>query len=550
MRIEQQTADLRSRVDEMMCDIKNICRVLEVESQDPISKSRVVVIANVRKSVRSAEAYVRSTTEIIEELEGSQVDSDHGLSEKHKRAVDDWLATPLPLPSEDPLDNETPAEDALRDFYVIKKLRQLALREFKIANYAQAEKHLVNVRDESVKKYSQRYAWKDETIEMLAVSCIRQKKFVEAEAILEESLTESVDRDTQRFRFQHILAEMYLDKGDLVKSESLGRAAVNGRVKAFEEMHQSSCQSKYLMVRISYALGNEQKLRSWTNRLPDGYWTVDCEEIESLCSMECTEAAENIGNGMFKNLLTEERLGEIESVIATGGLTGGGGYSLIHALAEYGDAAPLRVLLERGADPDARDGDGNAAIHLATAHENAEHILPVLLAHSADIDSRTRKGETPLMIAVKNGRADIVKLLIDSGADIGAKDDFEYNAFHHSAYQERADIVRILLANWADVDGVSRYGRTALHIAADRGHGSVVKVLKEAGANLKLKDRNGKTAMDLAIGGSYDETVRILKGQREQKAQEEKSSKESAPRKVLQKREPVKISVPSVQIRR
>jgi hypothetical protein len=452
-------------------------------------------------------------------------------------AIDEWLSTPLSLPAD---------RDAVGEFHRIKNLRDLAALEFRLANYTQAELYLQDVRTQSGQKY-ERYAWKDETAEMLAVSYSRQGKWVEAERMIEEGLADS-HRDGQRLKLLHILAEIFLNKGDLESSENAGLEAVNVS-NMLVKTHPLSYQSMYIMCRISCALDDEPKLCSWSKQLPEGYWTPECEEIEKLFVMARDEAADNVTVGMLKNFLTDDKGAELESVIAAGGVTGTGGYSLIHALAEYGEAAPLRVLLERGVDPDARDGEENKAIHFATAHDNAEQLLDMLVSYGSDIDSRNGRKETALIIAVKNGRADIVAWLIKHGADIEAKDIYSNNALHHSAYQERADIARILLPYVVNIDDRTSHGRTALHTAALRGHNSVVRALKVAGANLTLRDHLGKSAFDLAREEGHEETVGILKGVQPKKV-EEKAEPEPEAVKLRKKPHSKKALLSTVQIRR
>ena len=383
---------------------------------------------------------------------------------------------------------------------------------------------------------------------MLAITYSRQSKWEEAEEILKMSLEEisGKERETQSLQLHHALAEVYLNKGDLDRAETRGRQAVNGRIRLLGKEHLSSYQSLYLMVRISYAAEDERKLRSYSASLPNGYWTEDCEEIEELSQMDRNEAAEAVSEGMLKELLMDnKRRGDIERVISTGGLTGTGGYSLIHALTEYGEEAPLRILLERGADPNALDGDGKTALHLAAAlDENAENVVRVLLAHHADLDARTTgEGETALVVAVKSSRLAVVQVLLENGADLNAQDRLGYTAIHHAVFQGATTVLRLLVRKGAYIDETGHYGRTALHLAATRGHEAIVTVLKEAGANMKIKDKEKKTALNLAEENHHDGVVRILKGLADSEAQDEEKQEEvQAPTKLQRRTKASKAS--------
>lgn len=93
------------------------------------------------------------------------------------------------------------------------------------------------------------------------------------------------------------------------------------------------------------------------------------------------------------------------------------------------------------------------------AAENNLDDLTLLLDAKTDIEERIA-GETPLMLAAKNGHVDAVKLLLERGAQINARN------------PETPD---------------SKKGMTALMLAAQQGHDEVVRVLLEHGADVTIK---------------------------------------------------------------
>ena len=81
---------------------------------------------------------------------------------------------------------------------------------------------------------------------------------------------------------------------------------------------------------------------------------------------------------------------------------------------------PSRVvsdLLQRGADPNARDGRGNTALYYAVTFKY-EKCVELLLKHHAEINCRNKEGFTPLMYAVVTGNLKITELLLQNGARI------------------------------------------------------------------------------------------------------------------------------------
>jgi ankyrin repeat protein len=92
----------------------------------------------------------------------------------------------------------------------------------------------------------------------------------------------------------------------------------------------------------------------------------------------------------------------------------GGSTPLMYAVL-YSDADTVKRLLDAGADPNARNEVNATALMWATDDVQKTRLL---LARGADVNARSDEGRTPLLIAAKrNGSADVVKLLLERGAD-------------------------------------------------------------------------------------------------------------------------------------
>ncbi len=100
----------------------------------------------------------------------------------------------------------------------------------------------------------------------------------------------------------------------------------------------------------------------------------------------------------------------------------GDGFTALHFAAFFDRPAVARLLLERGADPDAVAANPMRVrpLHSATA-VRAAAIVHLLLEHGADVNA-TQHGEwTPLMAAAANGDLDSVRALLARGADTSAR---------------------------------------------------------------------------------------------------------------------------------
>ena len=184
---------------------------------------------------------------------------------------------------------------------------------------------------------------------------------------------------------------------------------------------------------------------------------------------------------------------------------------------ENGKINVATFLIERGANVDLKDDRGDTALHYAVSRyilHNCNDSLKVcscLIKHGADVNGcNNNKGpnnrRTPLMIASRYGRVDVMTLLIKHGADVNLQDKYGETALHYAvdyAVDIDSDVsceaLRCLIENRANVDAVSNNGCTSLMKAISEA--SVVTFLTEHGANIDLQDKNGDTALHYAVRG-------------------------------------------------
>ena len=120
----------------------------------------------------------------------------------------------------------------------------------------------------------------------------------------------------------------------------------------------------------------------------------------------------------------------------------------------------------------------------------------------ANVNERdVRYGRTPLMWAAAYGDGDIVRLLIEKGADVNVRDNTGETALLEAVkYGKKAvmfdeiNIVELLIANRADINARDNEGKTALIEAVRNAPIQTIKLLIEKGADVNLKAKNGFTA--------------------------------------------------------
>src|SRR5260370_21835404 len=104
------------------------------------------------------------------------------------------------------------------------------------------------------------------------------------------------------------------------------------------------------------------------------------------------------------------------------------------------------------------------------------------------------RGTTPLMYGAAIGSVDAIKILLDAGAGVNAKNGLDITPLIYGALEPAK--VKMLVAAGADVNAQSKIGRTPLIVAAGHpGGAETVRLLLSKGADPKAKDRGEATAL-------------------------------------------------------
>jgi len=202
-------------------------------------------------------------------------------------------------------------------------------------------------------------------------------------------------------------------------------------------------------------------------------------------------------------------------------------------------------LLTRGADPNVADDYHRAALFAAIDLRNFNHekytdlstdgrdplpLIKALLAKGANPNLRTDTvpvhglmqfdaswvnfdGQTPFVRAALSGDIEVMRLLLQGGADPNLATTQGTTALMAAAginwipgqtyshgEAEYVEAVKLCLERGADVNAANSLGFTAMHGAANRGWESVIQILADRGAKLDVKDKEGRTPMTFAEG--------------------------------------------------
>jgi ankyrin repeat protein len=122
-----------------------------------------------------------------------------------------------------------------------------------------------------------------------------------------------------------------------------------------------------------------------------------------------------------------------------------------------------------------------------------------------------RAESTPLHLASYGGFVDVVKLLLDKGADSAAVDNDGSTPLHYAAIGGKAETVKLLLEySKDDIDARDLFGRTSLFWASARGYHEVVEILRLHGSAVDARDHYGATPLLVAVRNGNEEVVKRL----------------------------------------
>lgn len=219
-----------------------------------------------------------------------------------------------------------------------------------------------------------------------------------------------------------------------------------------------------------------------------------------------------------------------------------------------GQEKAVDALLDGGANPNLVDTDGYAALHRAVRdsdygidlerHDATLHIVKSLLKHGADPNLRIKQdkakaaaeikngsnvaikrraaltvtevllqGSTPLVLAAEVNDLDVIKALVEAGADPNIPTEKGTTALMMASGagtdvqrmrepEERAEVVttaKYLVDHGAAVNAAGQFGWTALHAAAYQGLNDDIAFLVSKGAKIDQKDEFGQTPLSISM---------------------------------------------------
>lgn len=157
-----------------------------------------------------------------------------------------------------------------------------------------------------------------------------------------------------------------------------------------------------------------------------------------------------------------------------------------------------RYLVQSGACVYHVEDDGYTGLHHAAKLGNLEIVNMLLETGQVDVNAQDNGGWTPIIWAAEHKHVDVIRALLNRGADVTINDKELNVCLHWAAYAGNVEIAELVLKSGCSLSSVNMHGDTPLHIAAREGYLNCVMLFLSRGADIDIMNREGETPLTLA----------------------------------------------------
>ena len=169
----------------------------------------------------------------------------------------------------------------------------------------------------------------------------------------------------------------------------------------------------------------------------------------------------------------------------------------------------VKWFLEKGATVACECNRGWNTLHCAAKGGDTD-IISLIHTHLPNIESKTGKGKTPLMVAALCGKLHAVKWFLEKGAIVACETNRGWNTLHCAAQGGDTDIISLIHTHLPNIESKTGEGDTPLMVAALAGKLHAVKWFLEKGATVTSAKSNGWNILHFAAKGSDPDTIDLI----------------------------------------
>ena len=182
----------------------------------------------------------------------------------------------------------------------------------------------------------------------------------------------------------------------------------------------------------------------------------------------------------------------------------------LHYAAVCGLQVIAKSLVVEHGHVDSRDFyDDLTPLHVASSYGYIE-VVRILVEQGADMTAQDNHQRTPLHAASGEGRVDVARFLVEHGADATALDMQGWIPLHWASLCGHVEVARFFIEHGVDPTTRGYDGRTPLHWASTAGSLDVVRFLIEHGADVTARASDGRTSLHVASEEGNVKVARFL----------------------------------------
>lgn len=172
----------------------------------------------------------------------------------------------------------------------------------------------------------------------------------------------------------------------------------------------------------------------------------------------------------------------------------------LYVACETGDLKRVNQLLQKGVSPNFVSTGLGCTPLFAASREGHADVVRSLLEAGADVEKRSLRKCTALMGAAEKGFADVVTILLDYGAKAALTDEEGRSCLHYSTLSSDVGVVTMLVDRFPQLkETPDNFGKTPLLFSSSRLNVRSVRSLLDIGCDVLAVDKKGNTGVMLAI---------------------------------------------------